>query len=667
MEKEDTNYEEIQVRPRLRAKKTTTLLIILSLALVFYTISIRKESKSLNQYKKIYKDFGNLYDAIADGKVAQVNPGDNANNNADDNANDKVNINTKDTAVASNTTSTGNEPMPRSPDSSPITPSSTSTTAAASSCSGFTNSPEWLQAPRHSNIDEDEMTHALAQSIILDASPIQQETRGSKAVLEQSMCLPNSSFMTWKNETTWQGTDEQREEMHIHRLAMKLTHLVIHEHQHKPAREEALSRNCNDDKEDDGTTLKQLESANVGKFDFECKDTKYIVSMLSGAGFGASIRMSVPDPIHLGLMSDRVVLFMNELSSNLTSFSSLQGSTRLHSCSRKDIQCTYMPVSPCVLTHDDIRNATELSNEELNEFRSTGKLNGRFDNTKVLFIRATMNGHKPLPNGLEETIVTKISSLLNVTSKDEKHINNRQLMGLSDETLDKVYKFIKDKKKMEWYHQQFITLFYLVRPNMASRTKVDEFVHMALPSDFESKSTIGLAVRGSDKCNRESDCLEFYEYIELIKEFAVKRSKQINNGTEILQDKVLLTSESSQVLKARFDYPKNDTFPFDFIVNEKDVGQGSGNPRSFNKANFKADDVMMSSLVTLKMQLFPDSLVVNYCSNFHNLIGAFVSMGCGYTNYIEGLSQNDNPELRVGCFANKGRKKKKNGRRYFLL
>jgi hypothetical protein len=147
----------------------------------------------------------------------------------------------------------------------------------------------------------------------------------------------------------------------------------------------------------------------------------------------------------------------------------------------------------------------------------------------------------------------------------------------------------------------------------------------------------------------------------------LKRSKQINNGTKILQDKVLSTSESSQVLKALFDYPKNDTFPFDFIVNEKDVGQGSGNPRSFNKSNFKADDVMMTSLVTLKMQLFPDSLVVNYCSYFHNLIGAFVSMGCGYTNYIEGLSQNDNPELRVGCFANSERKKKKNGRRYFLL
>jgi len=143
----------------------------------------------------------------------------------------------------------------------------------------------------------------------------------------------------------------------------------------------------------------------------------------------------------------------------------------------------------------------------------------------------------------------------------------------------------------------------------------------------------------------------------MIKEFSEKRNKQRSNQDNStmfpqLYETVILTSESKEILRSRLSYtPKNESFPFDFIVNEQDVGQGTGRPTSFMKGNnkFLGDDVMVSSLVSLKMQLYAESLVMNTCSNFHFLIGTMTYLGCGLNQYSEGLKDNDNPKFRLKC------------------
>ena len=151
--------------------------------------------------------------------------------------------------------------------------------------------------------------------------------------------------------------------------------------------------------------------------------------------------------------------------------------------------------------------------------------------------------------------------------------------------------------------------------------------------------------------------------MQLVREFAEKRKKQynINNDTirgenstndNFVHDTVILTSESKDILQSRLAYiPKNESFPFEFIVNEEDVGQGSGNPNSFasSQNGFTPDDVMISSLVSMKMQIHSESMILNSCSNFHILIGTLVHVGCSRTNYSETLLQNDNPEFRMKC------------------
>ena len=117
-------------------------------------------------------------------------------------------------------------------------------------------------------------------------------------------------------------------------------------------------------------------------------------------------------------------------------------------------------------------------------------------------------------------------------------------------------------------------------------------------------------------------------------------------------DKIIVTSETKEMITSRLRYmPKNSSFPFDFLVNERDAGQGTGDPKKFSSGEFTPDDVMISSLISLQMQLYSESLVINSCSNWHKVIAALFRNGCGLARdfYVERLQTNDNPEFRVRC------------------
>lgn len=106
----------------------------------------------------------------------------------------------------------------------------------------------------------------------------------------------------------------------------------------------------------------------------------------------------------------------------------------------------------------------------------------------------------------------------------------------------------------------------------------------------------------------------------LAAEKAVKRTGQI------MHDYIILTTESSDILHAHRDYSLNATWPFNFIVNEADIGQNLGHPSSFGE---RANDIMLSTMMALKMQLMPETSIGNCCSGFHKLMGEFLSRGCG--------------------------------------
>ena len=90
------------------------------------------------------------------------------------------------------------------------------------------------------------------------------------------------------------------------------------------------------------------------------------------------------------------------------------------------------------------------------------------------------------------------------------------------------------------------------------------------------------------------------------------------------------------------------------IANDKDVAQGTGNPKEYNKMtlrNVSADDIMLSTMTSLNMQLMAAHTVGNCCSNFHKLMIEFLSHGCGAAprNKFDCLQDNENPEFRLCC------------------
>ena len=117
-------------------------------------------------------------------------------------------------------------------------------------------------------------------------------------------------------------------------------------------------------------------------------------------------------------------------------------------------------------------------------------------------------------------------------------------------------------------------------------------------------------------------------------------------------DKIVVTSETKELIMSRLRYmPKNSSFPFDFLVNEQDAGQGTGDPKTRIWLTTGADNIMISSLISLQLQLYPESLAYNSCSNWHKVIASLFRNGCGLARdfYLESLQNNDNKEFRVGC------------------
>ena len=135
--------------------------------------------------------------------------------------------------------------------------------------------------------------------------------------------------------------------------------------------------------------------------------------------------------------------------------------------------------------------------------------------------------------------------------------------------------------------------------------------------------------------------------MRVVEETAAERSAQ----TSSTYDTIVLTSEARDMIEARATYARNETWKFRFVVNANDTLQGHGKPMLYQTKNYTADDVMISTLVALQMQMLPGTVVLNSCSNFHNVINSFYVSGCANVSrpYKVSLKRMDNPSLRMKC------------------
>lgn len=610
---------------------------------------------------------------------------------------------------------------------------------------------DWLHSQRFSNINEDLMTHEKSFQYILNYmydddlamssvknSEAEVKANGGGAVNEilklQSLCVDKSPFLnteqhnlksqTQKTENIDNDKDEDRR---IKYLAMQLIYLVIHDHQHAPAQKEALERREESLNNKNQNNKEKKEKQKIGKLDYQCSpDTKYLVASIPIMGMGALFRLSVVYTLMIGISSNRVVIFVNNLSDSYRSSSSLFYNTtalpsaenlvmrdtsskskherlvwktlvrkwNLASCKRGDHQCVFMPITPCVLTYGDIIRAPILTPNQRTELRDFGRVIsmkdkqddqeqpennksrksksfvGDLNKERVLIISSEAGIYEKWPHQIREVIKNKIEHLI---KKLQSFSSTSFPANVSSQDLQKVFVYIDNMndKKAKWV-VNYAALFYSLRPNLEYQEKINTAIDKIFPrtnnnstevdqsssSSSSSFTMIGLAVRSSDKCLHESECLSFEQYMSLLKDRTMEYRKIEEETNTTANDKyrnIVLTSESLPILDSRKQYEPYDpsNFPYDFIVNTQEIGQGTGNPMEFD---MEADDIMLSSLISLKMQLYPELVILNFCSNFHRMINEFRQMGCAADFSLSSdaideylMKDHPNPTYRICC------------------
>jgi len=333
----------------------------------------------------------------------------------------------------------------------------------------FTNTKAWLDGPRLSNANETLMTEKqIGSLIIMDSSPL-GSADGNKEVLSLSLCPNNSNFWDWRTSSK---KALEKNEMNIKSLSVRLMFLAIHESQHRPARAEAMARyNENGSRSNFTSNF----ASNLGKFDFECDPgTKYIITTIPGGdGLGHAIRNYATEPLLLGLITRRVVLFFTNTSVGHARF---KKKFWLTSCDRRDLQCKFMPMSPCVITEQELVNATELPKEVLKTLRLTGKLDEAYEDKKVLSYFSS--NYLIEPKGTRDAFVSIIASFNNRERFRIKKDIPSYPWNIDDELLQRVNDYILDFKANGWIPWH-VAIMYIMRPNALLKEELSNIIKKA--------------------------------------------------------------------------------------------------------------------------------------------------------------------------------------------
>ncbi len=176
---------------------------------------------------------------------------------------------------------------------------------------------------------------------------------------QQSMCYETGRFRHVV-DTTWNASDPQK----IHDWQFRLLYLAIHRMHHQPAFAEYQLRRRQQQPQ-------QQQTSSIPNFDYECPTAKFLVIYLWPMGMGATIRNGAMPPMLAALAMGRIPLFLQGIAPGGTHYNSVVNVTNvtsiqqimtrtftLTSCERHDLQCIFLPTSPCVITHAELRHPT---------------------------------------------------------------------------------------------------------------------------------------------------------------------------------------------------------------------------------------------------------------------------------------------------------------------
>jgi len=454
------------------------------------------------------------------------------------------------------------------------------------------NTERWLKSSRYGNFDDDLLTNDLAKRMILDLKNVLVPDSGiMPTVVNQTICHDKSRFRT---ETSISSDDKT-----VRNWAIRLIYLALHYHQHRLAVPEATQRYS----DNMACGREQMEEKfGVGVFDYECPDAKYVVMPLAGNGLGANVRGGTVVAFLIGLLTNRIVIFVNNAEQG---GDYLESEWPLVSCPRMDYQCFFWPTTPCTLTQDEIGNAYVLTPGEYRGLLRRGVIPKDIDHHKVWTFNSQFLPVTDLPGGSSRRIYDYAQTLISAVPEADNPEYVAMLKKAAETILvrdDDIDGYNYAARSLKVHHA---LVFYSMRPNPRSASELDSIMNDIIPKDFEPESAFGLPIRGtyhlgktstyfpngflnklsillfflgSDKCGKESECLTFDQYMQVTSTEWAKHQ----NATGTKDDPIVVfTTESKNVVKEQKTFVSengglNYPFKFNFVTNTQDVTPDTG-------------------------------------------------------------------------------------------
>eukprot|EP00531_Pseudo-nitzschia_arenysensis_P014992 CAMPEP_0116135838 /NCGR_PEP_ID=MMETSP0329-20121206/11406_1 /TAXON_ID=697910 /ORGANISM="Pseudo-nitzschia arenysensis, Strain B593" /LENGTH=677 /DNA_ID=CAMNT_0003630669 /DNA_START=75 /DNA_END=2108 /DNA_ORIENTATION=+ len=475
------------------------------------------------------------------------------------------------------------------------------------------NSDKWLSGTIASN-NADNLTPELVDTLI--EGPM--NFLNLPSLFDQTMCHEDSPIRTFSSPDRLGSfsqaalTDDWYQ---------RLLYLALHWKFHKPALEEhKLRKTCA--KKDEANLNAFMNHHNIQSMDFECSDAKFIVIPMGRIGFGAYLNSAIT----IALYTNRIPIFS---SKSFFPFQKNRGKqdpwilSPKH-CESKDLQCYFLPFSPCTVTIEELEAAPIYGNTRPERKKMRGIMNvlPEHESSRVVVINTGLEYKARMTPELNKIASDVVKELLDEWKNAQ--INDGAFNSKKDwEAIDLAHKWVTEKFNDNPEGLFNLMLVYLLRPNPHYNQLLDQQISQLVPKNNNPSETVGLAIRGSDKCAGESTCYPFDRYMELATEVVYPL---LQNSLTNTRPKLIMTTEDPNIFNSSLAYQRNSSFQFEFLVNNNDNMQGSGHWKSMKD---EGEETIVSSLIAIKFHFYASRVYVNCCSNWHMVITRFLLSQCG--------------------------------------
>jgi hypothetical protein len=536
------------------------------------------------------------------------------------------------------------------------------------SCFAY-NSDKWLNRKIESNND-DGFTPELVETLLEGPSHFQK----LPSLFDQTICHEDSplrSFPQTKEQRQQQQQNQQGRGIinedgidlaSVEDWYQRFLYLALHWKFHRHALPEYQARKtCEEKDAKDGTNNLQsfMKEHKIGLMDYECRDAKFVVASVGSIGFGAYLNTQASLTILLALRTNRIPILSSQ-----TLFPWQKQKARGDpwllaptNCSRKDMQCYFLPLSPCTVTEEDLLNAPiyGVDRAEQRYLIKNVTVPPELENERIVVLNSGLAGKTMDTSDMRNIAFDTINELLEEWKKhhgQESHEADWKALTLA-------HQWISEKGGIDPHGLLRQVYVYMLRPNPHYKALLREQMSLILPPDINPSETIGIAIRGSDKCISESMCLPFDRYMDLVTDIAHPTLSLLDSSSDptstmtttiqnhlleqksssFQRPKLIMTTEDPSIFNASLAYQRNESFPFQFLVNNNDNMQGSGYPSHFSSS--EGEKTIVSSLTALQFHFNAGRVYLNCCSNFHLVLKHLLHAQCGARRHGHDFVFND--------------------------